>query len=78
VNIYSPDVFIGGSSPYGSLKWAEIAVEVLPKGIKKNNYRDKYDELKKNYDGKDMDDYREAKNTFFEWLMQTQEFESIG
>ncbi|OAB25545.1 hypothetical protein PMSD_27725 [Paenibacillus macquariensis subsp. defensor] len=35
VNIYSPDVFIGGSSPYGSLKWAEIAVEVLPKGIKK-------------------------------------------
>ncbi|MDY8049168.1 hypothetical protein UY416_23030 [Paenibacillus polymyxa] len=35
VNILSPDVFVGGSSPYGSVKWAEIAVEVLPK-TKKN------------------------------------------
>ncbi|WP_314590358.1 hypothetical protein [Paenibacillus terrigena] len=32
INIYSPDVFVGGmTSPYGSVKWAEIAVEVLPK-----------------------------------------------
>ncbi|KJD42362.1 hypothetical protein [Paenibacillus terrae] len=29
LNILSPDVFVGGSSPYGSVKWAEIAVEVL-------------------------------------------------
>ncbi|MNW39806.1 hypothetical protein D3C74_169000 [compost metagenome] len=35
VNILSPDVFVGGSSPYGSVKWAEIAVEVLPKTNKK-------------------------------------------
>ncbi|MCV9948943.1 copper amine oxidase N-terminal domain-containing protein [Paenibacillus sp. BT-177] len=35
VNILSPDVFVGGSSPYGSVKWAEIAVEVLPKTKKK-------------------------------------------
>lgn len=33
INILSPEVFVGGeSSPYGSEKWAEIAVEVLPKG----------------------------------------------
>ncbi|UVI29196.1 hypothetical protein [Paenibacillus spongiae] len=32
VNILSPAVFVGGSSPYGSVKWAEIQVEVLPKG----------------------------------------------
>lgn len=33
INILSPDVFVGGmTSPYGSVKWAEIAVEVLPKG----------------------------------------------
>ncbi|WP_152393477.1 hypothetical protein [Paenibacillus guangzhouensis] len=32
INIYSPDVFVGGMTlPYGSVKWAEIAVEVLPK-----------------------------------------------
>lgn len=31
INILSPDVFVGGmTSPYGSVKWAEIAVEVLP------------------------------------------------
>ncbi|MET3209374.1 UNVERIFIED_CONTAM: hypothetical protein ABIC26_002318 [Paenibacillus sp. PvR008] len=36
VNILSPDVFVGGmTSPYGSAKWAEIAVEVLPKTNKK-------------------------------------------
>lgn len=35
VNILSPDVFVGGSSPYGSVKWAEIVVEVLPKSNKK-------------------------------------------
>ncbi|KAF6628204.1 hypothetical protein H6F38_20640 [Paenibacillus sp. EKM208P] len=37
VNILSPDVFVGGSSPYGSVKWAEIAVEVLPKTKKIHN-----------------------------------------
>lgn len=42
-----------------------------------DKYRAKYDALKTNYDGKAMDDYREAKNTFFEWIMQTPEFQSI-
>ena len=33
INILSPEMFVGGeTSPYGSEKWAEIAVEVLPKG----------------------------------------------
>lgn len=33
INIRSPEMFVGGeSSPYSSEKWAEIAVEVLPKG----------------------------------------------
>lgn len=33
INILSPDLFAGGmTSPYGSVKWAEIAVEVRPKG----------------------------------------------
>ncbi|GBF77097.1 hypothetical protein PA598K_05621 [Paenibacillus sp. 598K] len=33
VNILSPAVFVGGmTSPYGAVKWAEITVEVLPKG----------------------------------------------
>lgn len=33
INILSPEMFVGGeSSPYSSEKWAEIAVEVLPKG----------------------------------------------
>ncbi|OBA00981.1 hypothetical protein A9P44_08435 [Paenibacillus polymyxa] len=35
INILSPDVLVGGSSPYGSVKWAEIAVEELPKITKK-------------------------------------------
>lgn len=41
------------------------------------NYKVKYNELKKDYEGKDMEDYREAKNTFFEWLMDTPEFKSL-
>lgn len=45
--------------------------------LKNENYRLKYDELKKDYDGKDMDDYREAKNGFFEWLMRTPEYNSL-
>lgn len=33
INILSPDVFAGGmTSPYAPTKWAEIAVEVRPKG----------------------------------------------
>ncbi|RCW40855.1 GrpB family protein [Paenibacillus prosopidis] len=43
-----------------------------------DNYRVRYDELKKNFDGKEMDDYREGKNAFFEWLMETPEFKSLS
>jgi|GEM_PF-2865670 len=33
LNILSPDVFVGGmTQPYGAVKWAEMTVEVLPKG----------------------------------------------
>jgi hypothetical protein len=39
-----------------------------------DRYRQKYDELKKKYEGKDMELYRQAKNDFFEWLMETPEF----
>ncbi|MEC0094344.1 GrpB family protein [Paenibacillus macquariensis] len=42
-----------------------------------DSYRVKYDELKKDFEGKEMDDYRVGKNTFFEWLMQTPEFKSL-
>lgn len=40
-------------------------------------YRRKYDELKSCYEGRDMDRYREAKNEFFEWLMQTPEYKKL-
>ncbi|MGM0885208.1 MAG: GrpB family protein [Bacillota bacterium] len=43
-----------------------------------DNYRVRYDELKKDFDGKEMDDYREGKNAFFEWLMETPEFKSLS
>ncbi|CAM3938635.1 GrpB family protein [Cohnella lubricantis] len=42
-----------------------------------DNYRRKYDALKKRFEGQDMESYREAKNVFFEWLMQTPEFEKL-
>ncbi len=38
------------------------------------SYRDEYDNLKKEYEGKAMDVYREAKDKFFEVLMETPEF----
>ena len=39
-----------------------------------NNYRDAYDKLKKEYEDKSMDAYREAKDIFFQRLMETPEF----
>lgn len=46
--------------------------------VLRNNelYKQKYDTLKSAYNGKDMDDYRNAKNGFFEWLMETPEFKA--
>jgi GrpB-like predicted nucleotidyltransferase (UPF0157 family) len=45
--------------------------------LSNDNYRLKYDKLKKEYEGKDMNDYREAKSAFFEWLIQTPDFNSL-
>ncbi|WP_025117628.1 GrpB family protein [Lysinibacillus fusiformis] len=43
--------------------------------LENKNYREEYDNLKKEYEGKSMDDYREAKDEFFQGLMKTPEFE---
>jgi hypothetical protein len=37
----------------------------------------KYDELKRKYEGKKMDEYREAKNEFFQRLMKSPEFNNL-
>ncbi|MFU8647065.1 GrpB family protein [Lysinibacillus sp. RSDA_15] len=42
------------------------------------NYREEYDNLKKGYEGKSMDEYREAKDEFFQGLMETPEFKKYG
>ena len=42
-----------------------------------DNYRKEYDALKRKYEGMDMEDYREAKNKFFEKLMATLEYKNI-
>lgn len=39
-----------------------------------NKYRDEYDNLKKEYEGRSMDAYREAKDKFFQRLMEAPEF----
>ncbi|RDE32820.1 hypothetical protein DV713_13405 [Parageobacillus thermoglucosidasius] len=40
-------------------------------------YRAEYDELKKAYEGKSMEAYREAKQRFFARLMETSEFKNL-
>jgi GrpB-like predicted nucleotidyltransferase (UPF0157 family) len=40
-------------------------------------YRKEYDELKRKFEGKEMDDYREAKNEFFQKLMNSPEFNKL-
>ncbi|MBA2873368.1 GrpB family protein [Thermaerobacillus caldiproteolyticus] len=42
-----------------------------------DTYRVEYDQLKKKYEGKSMDEYRNAKNKFFERLMETPEFKKL-
>lgn len=42
-----------------------------------DNYRKEYDNLKRNYEGKEMEDYREAKNKFFEKVMASPEYKNI-
>ena len=45
--------------------------------LSNDSYRQEYDELKREYEGKDMEKYRQAKNTFFEWLKGTPEFKNL-
>ena len=40
-------------------------------------YRFEYDNLKKKYEGKEMDDYREAKNEFFKRLLNSPEYKKL-
>jgi GrpB-like predicted nucleotidyltransferase (UPF0157 family) len=42
-----------------------------------DTYRMEYDELKREFEGKEMDEYREAKNEFFQKLMNTPEFNNL-
>jgi GrpB-like predicted nucleotidyltransferase (UPF0157 family) len=42
-----------------------------------DTYRAEYDELKKAYEGKSMEAYREAKQQFFARLMETPEFQRL-
>ncbi|MDQ0175220.1 GrpB family protein [Bacillus chungangensis] len=45
--------------------------------LRNDHYRKEYDELKKKYEGKAMDDYRKAKNEFFQRLMKTPEYKKL-
>ncbi|MEC1153931.1 GrpB family protein [Cytobacillus horneckiae] len=42
-----------------------------------DKYRKEYDDIKRNYEGKEMDKYREAKSEFFGKLMETPEFRKL-
>ncbi|KOS62014.1 GrpB family protein [Lysinibacillus agricola] len=44
--------------------------------LKNKNYLEEYNSLKKEYENKSMDDYREAKDQFFQRLMKTLEFKN--
>lgn len=45
--------------------------------ISHDNYRQEYDDVKKQFEGKSMDDYRAAKGQFIERLMQMDEFRRL-
>ncbi|WP_210468627.1 GrpB family protein [Sporosarcina sp. 6E9] len=45
--------------------------------LQNDQYRIEYDELKKKFDGKDMEVYRGAKNNFFSKIMHTPEFKQL-
>ena len=40
-------------------------------------YRKEYDDLKRNYEGKEMNDYREAKNEFFQRIIESPEYKKL-
>ncbi|WP_172372321.1 GrpB family protein [Sporosarcina jiandibaonis] len=45
--------------------------------LKNDQYRIEYDELKLQFEGKDMEAYRGAKNDFFSKIIQTPEFKQL-
>ncbi|GGI11518.1 GrpB family protein [Gottfriedia solisilvae] len=42
-----------------------------------DKYRKEYDDLKRNFEGKKMHEYREAKNEFFQRIIETPEFKKL-
>lgn len=45
--------------------------------LRNDRYRKEYDDLKRKYEGKFMDEYRKAKNDFFQRLMETPEYKKL-
>ena len=45
--------------------------------LQNGQYRMEYDRLKRAFEGKGMEEYREAKNEFFQKLMETPEFNNL-
>lgn len=45
--------------------------------LRNDCYREEYDDLKRKYEGKCMDEYRKAKNDFFQRLMETPEYKKL-
>ncbi len=45
--------------------------------LQHERYKIEYDDLKRDFEGKDMESYREAKNVFFSKIMQTPEFRQL-
>lgn len=45
--------------------------------IMNEQYLKEYDELKRNFEGRDMELYRKAKNEFFERLMEKPEYQQL-
>lgn len=45
--------------------------------LENNKYLKEYDDLKKSHEGSEMDKYRQAKNKFFEKIMETPEYKRL-
>lgn len=45
--------------------------------LQNDKYRNEYDNLKRKFEGKEMDKYREAKNEFFNKIRQTKEYQEL-
>jgi GrpB-like predicted nucleotidyltransferase (UPF0157 family) len=45
--------------------------------LRNEQLRIEYDELKQNYNGKRMEEYRQAKDSFFQKLMESEEYKAL-